>query len=179
METVEGRCAKRNHHDQDDTNNPAGQRFEQKEEGDGASLGRIAGPSTRPSGNETRASHERKDAQQGNCSHGSANLQILVRLGGKGSQPELGEEEVVGEDGDGKDVHDLPAQQAGLGEARGPDEAGVDVGLDADGDGGDDDKTEDHNALDDVCEEGDFEAADGWVGQLCLELLDCGRDLHV
>jgi hypothetical protein len=83
---------------------------------------------------------------------------------GKGRVRGTYQEEVVGEDGDGEDVDELPAEEVALGEAGGFDQAGVDVDLDADGDGGDEDEAHDHGSLDVVGEEGNFETSDGCIG---------------
>lgn len=76
---------------------------------------------------------------------------------------ELGthQEEIVGQDGDWEDVDKLPADKAGLGEPGRLDQARVDLGLDADGDGSNDNEADDHCSLDVVGEEGDPKPPDG------------------
>ena len=71
------------------------------------------------------------------------------------------QEEVVGQDGDGQDVEQLPSQKARLGKARGFDQARVDFGFDADGNGSNDDQSHHHCSLDVIREKGDLETPQG------------------
>lgn len=165
LQTVESSCAQGDDHDEDDANDPAGKTFQESKEGDGPRRGNlIALQSSRPDGDETGGADEGEDAQDDDGGDDGAEVEILVRLGGKGAQPEGGQEEAVCQDGDGQDVQELPAEEVGLEEARGLDEAAVDGGLCADGDGGEDDEADDHGTLDDVGQEGDAEATESWGG---------------
>lgn len=71
------------------------------------------------------------------------------------------QEEVVGQDGDWEDVKELPSQEGGLQQAGRLDQRRVNIDLDADGDGGDRDKADDHGSLDVVGDEGDLESSHG------------------
>lgn len=166
LERVKGGDAEGDDHDEDDADDPAGELLEEDEEGEGAGLRGVAGPGPRPGGDEARGADEGEDAEGDDGGDGDGDAQVLVRLGGEGAEPKVGEEKVIGEDGDGEDVEELPAEEAPLCEAGGVDEFGFNLRLDANGDGGDDDEADDHGALDDVGEERDLEAAEGGV--------DCG-----
>lgn len=71
------------------------------------------------------------------------------------------QEEVIRQDGDWEDVKELPSQEGGLQQAGGLDQRRVNVNLDADGDGGDRDKADDHGSLDVVGDERDLESSHG------------------
>ncbi|KAI6763570.1 hypothetical protein HG531_012958 [Fusarium graminearum] len=143
LETVKGSCAHGDDHDKDDTNDPAGKGLEKDEER-----------------NRTRTGFG-KNTQDNNCGNSGSNSEILVCLGSKGSQPEGRKEEVVGQNGNRKDVQKLPAEQVGLGKARLVDQRSLDLGLGANGNGSDDDKTNDHSTLNNICNERDPKSSKG------------------
>lgn len=163
LQGVEGGARQRHGHDEDDAHDPRREPLQQQEEGDAAVLRRVAGPGTRPRGDAARHADEGEDDEDGGAGHADADPEVAVRLGGEGAQPEVGEEEVIGEHRHGEDVQKLPPEEARLEEPRGLDEGGVDGGARADGDGRDDDEAEDHDALDVVGDEGDLEATEGCV----------------
>lgn len=161
LQRVEGRARQRHSHDEHDAHDPRGQLLQQQEEGHAAVLRGLAGPRARPRGDAARHADEREDDEHGDARDAHADPQVAVRLGREGAQPEVGQEEVVGQHGHGEDVQQLPPEQARLGEARRVDEGWVDVRAHADRDGRDQDEAEDHDALDVVGHEGDLEATEG------------------
>lgn len=166
LETVKSSRAEGDHHDQNNADHPRGQLVQHKEEGDGPRGGNvIGGKGTGPDGDETGAADEDEDAEDYGRGQAGAETQILVSARGKGAQPEAGQKEVVGQDGDGQDVEELPAEKARLEEVRAIDEAAIHVHLDANGNGSDDDQKDDHDALHDIGDEGDFETSESWAGR--------------
>lgn len=157
LQRVKGRGGQRHGHDEHDADDPRGELLEQQEEGHAAVLGGISGPRARPGGDATRHADEGEDNEDGDAGDGDANPQVAVGLGGEGAQPKVGEEEVVGQDRDGEDVQELPAEEVWLGEPGGLDERWVDVRPRTDSNGRDEDETKHHGTLDVVCQEGDLE----------------------
>jgi len=163
LEAVEGGGGEGDGHDEYDANNPGWQTLEQDEEGDGAVFADWQGSG--PYSEQTGDADEDEDYEYGDRGSGDADVEVFVGAGGEGANPEVGEEEVVCENGDGEDVEELPAKEGSVEETGGFDEVAVDFGGHANSDGGDYDEEEDHGCLDVVGEEGDFETAESWRSQ--------------
>ncbi len=136
--------------------------LKQQEEGDGRLLGRIA-QCAGPAREQARHADHSQDNGDGDGGDADPDPQVAVGLRGERAHPESRDEEVVRENGNGQDVHELPAQKARVEVVRALDQVVVDFRLDADGDAADYNQPHHHGALDVVGYEADFEPAEGGV----------------
>lgn len=160
--TVESGCGEGCHHDEYNAHHPSRKLPEQQEEGEITISSTSVFPGTRPCCKKAADADKRENAENGNGGNASSNPQVFICLGGEGTHPESGQEEVVRQNGDGEDVDQLPAKKAGLQIAGLVDQATVNVGFHTDRDNREDDQTNDHGTLDDIGNEGHLEAAESY-----------------
>ena len=117
LEGVERRRGQRHGHHEDDADNPCGELSEQQEESEIAIFFVVERPGTTPGSEQTGYTDEGKNDEHDAASERDADPEVAVGARRKGTHPEAREEEVVGENGDGEDVDQLPAEEGGFEEA--------------------------------------------------------------
>ncbi|KAB8356450.1 hypothetical protein FH972_024033 [Carpinus fangiana] len=158
LQAVERSGAECNNHDEGDADHPCGQPFQKVEECEVSIIAKAGVPCARPGCEQARRSDKHNDASHNGCGNGNTDPEVLVRLRGECSQPEPAEEHVVGQDRDGQNVDQLPAQQACFKIARACNLTRVNVCRCANTDGANDDHQNYQGALDVVGDERHFEA---------------------
>lgn len=158
LEAVKGRRAEGDGHDDHDPHDPRGELLEQQEERDAALLGRVA-ERAGPAREEAAHAHDGEDDGDRDRGEADAHVEVPVGLGRERAHPETRQEEVVGQDGHGEDVEELPPQEGRVEVVGLFDQVVRDFRLDADRDDADDDQAQDHGALDVVRDETDLEPA--------------------